>query len=246
MRKDAIPPFCISSLKRFGHFRHYVFEMIEEADARMLAWAATVVPDAPAVIAPPQDDAAPGVSIHLLSIAPVPAARGARRPPLELALRYLVTTWSGTEADAHRWLGALAFAAMETQEWRVESDPPDPVLWRAFAVPPRPAFVVRVPLRRARADREAPLVRERVVDMHATAALAGTVTGPEDVPIAGATLEIPSLQLFATTDGEGAFRFPQLPAASSIALVVRAKRRTQTIRARTGETLHIRIEGLEG
>lgn len=222
--------------------------MIDEADDQMLAWAKRVVPDVPASIAPPPaKDGEPGVRIHLLSLAPVPAARGAKRPPLELALRYLVTTSSANQADAHRWLGVLAFDAMDTTEWKVESDPPDVDVWRAFDVPPRPAFVVRVPLRLPRNDRQAPLVRKPlVVDMHATTALAGIVTGPEEVPIAGATVEIPSLQLFATTGDDGAFRFPQLPASSSITLIVRAKRQTRTIRARTGEPLNVRISDLEG
>jgi hypothetical protein len=222
--------------------------MIDEADERMLAWARRVVPDVPVSIAPPPaGDKDAGVRIHLLSLAPVPAARGAKRPPLELALRYLVTTAAADEAAAHRWLGFLAFDAMDTSDWSVESDPPGIDVWRAFSVAPRPAFVVRVPLRLARKDRDVPLVRKPlVVDMHSTTALAGLVTGPEEIPIAGATLEIPSLQLFATTGGDGAFRFPQLPASSSITLIVRAKGQTRTLRARTGEPLHIRITDLEG
>lgn len=214
----------------------------------MLAWARRVVPDVPVAIAPPPSaDADAGVRIHLLSLAPVAAARGAKRPPLELALRYLVTTNADDEADAHRWLGVLAFDAMDVRDWSVESDPPDTELWRAFEIAPRAAFVVRVPLRLPRNDREAPLVRKPLVlDMHSTTSLVGTVSGPEDIPIAGASLEIPSLQLFARTDEDGAFRFPQLPATSSVTLIVRAKRQTRTLRAKTGEALHIRIEGLEG
>jgi hypothetical protein len=222
--------------------------MIDQEDERMLAWARRVVPDVPVSIAPPPSaDAGAGVRIHLLSLAPVPAARGAKRPPLELALRYLVTTNADDEADAHRWLGVLAFDAMDVRDWSVESDPPDTELWRAFEIAPRAAFVVRVPLRLPRNDREAPLVRKPLVlDMHSTTSLVGTVSGPEDIPIAGASLEIPSLQLFARTDEDGAFRFPQLPATSSVTLIVRAKRQTRTLRAKTGEALHIRIEGLEG
>ena len=214
----------------------------------MLDWARRVVPDVPVAIAPPpSSDAGTGVRIYLLSVAPVPAPRGSKRPPLQLALRYLVTTNADDDADAHRWLGVLAFDAMDTREWSVESDPLTVDVWRAFAISPRPAFVVRVPLKLPRHDREAPLVRKPlVVDMHATTSLAGSVVGPEDIPIAGATLEIPSLQLITRTDQDGAFRFPQLPASSSIALVVYAKRQTRTLRVSTGEPLHIRIEGLEG
>lgn len=138
--------------------------MLNEADQQMLEWARSVVPDVPVAIAPPPaPDAKPGVRIHLLSIAPVQAARGAKRPPLELALHYLVTTISAEEPEAHRWLGALAFRAMDVKKWSLVSEPPDADVFRAFGIAPRPAFVVRVPWRLQRNDPEAPLVREPLI-----------------------------------------------------------------------------------
>jgi hypothetical protein len=144
--------------------------MIDQADERMLEWVRTVVPDVPVAIAPPPapDDGA-GVRIHLLSIQPVAAIRGMKRPALELALRYLVTTTADDEGEAHRWLGALAFAAMEVAEWQVEREPLSAELWRAFGVAPRAAFVATVPLRRERPEREAPLVTQPLV-LHSTPA----------------------------------------------------------------------------
>jgi hypothetical protein len=222
--------------------------MIDQADERMLEWARKIVPDVPvAIAAPPASDSDAGVGINLLSIAPVPAARGAKRPPLELALYYLVTTIAADEAEAHRWLGALAFDAMEVREWTISSEPLDAEVFRAFGVAPRPALVVRVPLRLERNDAEAPLVRRPLVLRTAsTTDLAGIVTGPDDIPIANATLEIPELQLRTRTDDRGTFRFAQIPASSSIELVVRAKRHVRTVRAQGGEPLHIRFENLEG
>ena len=222
--------------------------MIDQADERLLDWARAIVPDVPVAIAPPPaPDSGAGVRIHLLSIQPVPAVRGARRPPLELALRYLVTTAAADEAEAHRWLGALAFRAMDVAEWQVEREPLPADLWRAFGIAPRPAFVVSVPVRLERPEKEVPVVRRPpVVRTSPIGELGGVVVGPEDIPIAGATVEIESLGFFARTDHEGAFRFPSVPATSAVSLVVRAKRHSRTVRARPGEALRIQFEDLEG
>jgi hypothetical protein len=222
--------------------------MIDQADERMIEWARKVVPDVPVAIAPPPaPDSGAGVRIHLLSIHPVPAVRGAKLPPLELALRYLFTTCAEDEGDAHRWLGALAFRAMDAEDWQVEREPLPIDAWRAFGIAPRPAFVIRVPLRLERPEKEVPLVRKPpVVRSSPIAALAGVVLGPEEIPIAGATVEVAALGLFARTDGDGAFRFPTVPATSAVSLVVRAKRHIRTVRARPGEALRIRFDDLEG
>ncbi|HEX9981620.1 MAG TPA: hypothetical protein VGF69_00010 [Thermoanaerobaculia bacterium] len=140
--------------------------MIDQMDERLLAWARKVVPDVAAQIAPPPDDEAnAGVRIHLLTIQPVNAPRGARRPPLELTLSYLVTTFAADARDAHRWLGTLAFEAMSTPEWQVADEPLPVDVWRAFGVPPRPSFVVRMPVRFAREEHLAPPVRSTVLQL---------------------------------------------------------------------------------
>lgn len=222
--------------------------MIEQADEEVLDWVRAAIPDvAVRIAAPPPADAESGVWIHLLSVQPVATARGVKRPPLELALRYLVTTLSDDEGDAHRWLGILAFGALEVTEWQVERTPPPLELWRAFGVPPRPAFIVAVPVRLERPEKEVPLVRRPpVVRSSPIAELAGVIVGPDDVPITGATVEIPSLQLNAQTNHDGAFRFPTVPATSAVSLVVRAKRLVRNVRARPGEALRISFDDLEG
>jgi hypothetical protein len=222
--------------------------MIDQADEQVVAWARATVPDAAVKIAPPPADGAEaGVRIHLLSVQPVAAMRGMKRAPLELALRYLVTTSSAHETDAHRWLGALMFGALDVAEWQVERNPTPIELWRAFGVAPRPAFIVSVPVRLERPEKEVPLVRRPpVVRTTPVGELAGVIVGPEDVPIAGATIEIPSLQLNTQTNHDGAFRFPTVPATSAVSLVVRAKRLIRTVRARPGEALRISFDDLEG
>jgi hypothetical protein len=222
--------------------------VIDQADERMLEWARKIVPDVPVAIAPPPAaDSGAGVRIHLLSIHPVPAVRGAKLPPLELVLRYLFTTVADDDGDAHRWLGALAFGAMEVAEWQIGREPLPIDTWRAFGVAPRPAFVVSVPVRLERPEKEVPLVRKPpVVRSSPIAALSGVVLGPAEVPIPGATVEVAALGLFARTDDDGAFRFPTVPATSAVSLVVRAKRHSRTVRARPGDAVRIRFDDLEG
>src|SRR2546423_1511962 len=86
-----------------------------------------------------------GVGLYLMEMAPRPPARGARRPALQVWLRYLVTTWAADPAEAHQALGRMLFDAMKQSEFEVEPDPLPWQAWQAFGVPPRPAFVIRVP-----------------------------------------------------------------------------------------------------
>ena len=221
--------------------------MIEQTDERVVAWARAIVPDVSVTIAPPPAAGAEaGVRIHLLSLHPVAAMRGLKRPPLELSLRYLITANADNDRDAHRWLGALAFAALDVPGWEVERTPPPVELWLAFGLAPRPAFIVAVPVRLERPEKDVPLVRRPpVVRTTPITPIEGVVVGPNNIPIAGASVEIPSLQLDARTSREGAFRFPTVPAASAVSLVVRARRLVRSVTARPGEALRISFDELE-
>ncbi|MCU0518329.1 MAG: DUF4255 domain-containing protein, partial [Oscillatoria sp. Prado101] len=79
-----------------------------------------------------------------------PPLRGSQRTPLQAAARYLVTTWAGTPEDAHRLLGDLLFAAMDSAAFQAELNPLPAAAWTAFGLPPQPSFVLRVPLQIAR------------------------------------------------------------------------------------------------
>lgn len=217
--------------------------MIARTDEQIVAWARSVVPDVDVIVAPPPEDGStPGIFITLMAIAPVQSPRAARRPPRELALDYLVSTAGEDVSEAHEWLGHLVFGAMDIATWKVSTEPLPVELWQAFAVTPRPAFVVRVPLRVDRAEERAPLVRKPlVVDGSQIAHVSGFVIGPGDTPIAGATIELPSLQLFARTDPNGAFHFPTVPADTPMLVVVNAKGRVLQLRTRAGETLRIKL-----
>ncbi|MGA7613548.1 MAG: carboxypeptidase-like regulatory domain-containing protein [Thermoanaerobaculia bacterium] len=223
--------------------------MIGETDRQLVEWAKSIVPDLDVDVAPPSMDESPAVHITLLSMVPVPAPRTSRRPPRELILEYLVTTSGGDVPKSHDWLGTLAFAAMDVTSWKVSLDPLPLDLWNAFHIAPRPAFVVRVPLRVERPEERAPLVRHPlVVEGTQTASLAGDVFGPDDTAIAGAKIEVPALQLYGRTDENGSFHFPTIPADRPVSVVIRARGQVMTVRTSPGERLRVALDesALEG
>ncbi len=217
-------------------------EAIDAAGERLRAWVAAVagavVERATVSLDPPSPAAdGRGVGLYLVELGPAPAGQGAGRPPLRLALRYLVTSWAEAPEVAHRLLGALAFAAMEVTELELELElrPLSPEAWAAFGVLPRPSFFLRLPVQLARpAPSAPPVLKPLVVHAVPTVALEGLVVGPGDVPLPGAQVELPGLKLTALTDGAGRFRFPRVPAAPETqALRVLARGRERRLTAST-------------
>jgi hypothetical protein len=113
-------------------------------------------------------------------------------------------------------LGDLAFAAMGTSEFTVDLDPPPPELWLALKLTPRPSFFLSLPVRQERPKAKVDYVRSAlVVKAEPMTQLVGRLVGPGEQPVAGARVEIPSLQMFNYTDSNGQFRFMGLPGASA-------------------------------
>ena len=187
--------------------------MIDQADGRVKEWAAAVDAGAAVSLAPPTDGLpGRGVSLYLMELASEPPARGGGRPPLQLGLRYLVTTWAEAPEEAHRLLGQLAFAAMEEVEFQVELEPVPAAAWAALGAAPRPSFVLRVPLRQERPVPTAKPVRQPLVVQPATlAGLHGLVLGPGDAPLVDVRVELPAFGLRSRTDIAGRFGFPGVP-----------------------------------
>jgi hypothetical protein len=165
-------------------------------------------------------------------------------------LRYLITTWGPDVLQAHRRLGDLIMAALEHGEFEVEADPVPPATWQALGLAPRPAFVLRAPVRRERPPLRVQSVREVVLEHEALASLEGRVMGPGDAAIPNARVEVPSLSLVTWTDDDGRFRFAGVPAGDRVrSLRVSAKGvRTLVEREGTGfrEPLIIRLPISEG
>jgi hypothetical protein len=187
--------------------------VIDRADAQIEEWIGQVAAGTAVWFEPPtaRKDRT-GVGLYLLDLVEAPSARGSGPVPLQVKLRYLVTTWASSSQEEHRLLGQLVFAALQREGWEVELGPLPPALWYAFGVPPRPAFQLVIPLRLERPSRPAPRVREPLIFQVAPSQpLAGQVLGPGDVPLASARIELPGLELSAETDPDGRFLFARVP-----------------------------------
>jgi hypothetical protein len=191
--------------------------VIERVDQQLREWIKAVVGPVHVSLGPPDEPYADrGVHLYLMDLIDTPPTRGTTPPPLQLSLRYLLTTWAETPEEAHRLLGELTFAAMESADIEVELGPLPAGTWAAFGVAPQPCFRLRVPLRRERPEREAPpMVRQPLVlRTSPTTNVWGRVLGPEDVPLAGARVELTYLHRSTRTDTKGEFRFPNVPSES--------------------------------
>ena len=220
-------------------------EGIDETDRSVVAWISTVTHGARGVLELPPPGEGEGVVAQLFAIAAAPPPRGDRRPPLQVLLRYRVSTWAPTPARRHALLSEVLFAALEHSEWEVDLGTPTP----PPVGPVDPAFVLQVPLRRERTATTAPRVRGPLqLETVAAVALSGVVLGPGEQPVAGALVEVPSLDLASRTSTSGAFRFARVPASGALTLRVRAKGSVQTFTTKptVGEGVTLRLQLEEG
>ena len=198
--------------------------MIDEVDQRMKAWVGRIATEAPVYLGvPDRDSLERGVCLYLLELGPAPLARPGKRGALQFTVCYLVTVGADTPERAHRLLGDLVFAAMSDKELEVDLSPMPAALWAGLRSVPRPAFRLRVQVRK-----EQPAAEARCLSLVGRApspgGLLGQVVGPGDVPIRGAWVALPSLQLSTRTDAQGHFQFPRVPSVESLGrLEVRAE-----------------------
>ena len=201
-------------------------DRIDRIDEQLKDWVTERLEVSTVSFDPPgAPSAADGVSLFLLELVDTPPPRTTKRTPLQLSLRYLVTTWANDPRDAHRLLGELVFEAMKTDDFELDLEAPGASLWQSLETVPRPSFFLRVPFRRERAEPEVQRVRKPLV-MEATQLrpLAGRVVGPDEMPIPGASVELPALNTRTKTDRKGAFQFTAVPQQSAPErLVVRAR-----------------------
>ncbi len=188
--------------------------MFEQMDGRLKDWVTQVLgPTEISLDAPGNAQQGKGVSLYLFELSNAFPAAGNLLPPLKLELHYLVTAWAETVEDAHNLLGRLAFAALTNASFEVDMGPLPAQAWLAFAIPPRPAFILRVPLTIERPEPETKLVTQPlVVQDSPLVELAGQVVGRYDIPVASARVEIPFLNLATYTNRKGYFDFPAVPA----------------------------------
>lgn len=206
--------------------------MIQQADREVQAWVQEVVADAPVVLGSPRLlEGKRGVSLYLLALAePLPAWAN-WQPAKRVALRYVITTWAHEEEEAHSLLEQLVFAAMEKREYELNLAELPATIWAALGIAPRPAFTLWVPCALEQPEQAIKLVRGPLV-LHGAPvrSLHGIVSGPGDIPIVGASVELPALQLRCHTDTRGRFHFASVPGTGqAFQLIVKAKGRRQSV-----------------
>lgn len=187
--------------------------MFDQADHQLKAWVATILPDATIKLEAPQEgQAGRGVNLYLMGLAERPPTHESRKPSLQIALSYLVTTWAENQEEAHRLLGELVFAALEKNEFEVEFDTLPALAWSGYHLTPRPYFVLIVPVRKLREVPPTKYVTNPLSIRGAeTSQLFGLMVGPDNVPLSGAQVTIPALRQVQYTDAKGRFCFPLVP-----------------------------------
>jgi len=203
---------------------------LDDAAASLQSWAGSVLPGVAVKLGPPaRESTGDQVFIHLVQIEGHPPPRGPRRPPLQVDLHFLVSASSPRPESELRMVGELMFAALARDDLEVELGPVAPAVWQALGAGPRAAFILRLPFRREVPEPRAVRVRTPLVtEVVGTAPLWGQVLGPGGLPLAGAAVEVPSLELFTSADADGRFRFAAVPAHPPPKVVVRAKGTAQT------------------
>jgi hypothetical protein len=207
--------------------------MIDEVDHRLKAWVFSILGEVPVSLASPARSPQNGIGLYLMELRDRPPLRGSKRSPLQFALRYLITSCAEEPEEAHRALGRLLFAAMENAEFEIEKAPVSMEVWQAFGVPPQPSFTILVPIQQERPQPTAPLVRQPLVaNLELKTALRGVLLGPGEIPLADASVRIPSLRLSSRTDSKGRFYFHAVPRKLSVkSLEVNVKGRSRAISA---------------
>lgn len=212
--------------------------MIDKVDDNLSNWVETILGGLkPSLAAPTEANGTLVVNLYLLELVDDPLRRNTSRPPLQPALRYLVTSSAEEPKDAHRLLGTLLMAALNNPSYEVELEPVPHNTWSAFKIAPRPSFILRVPLEREWPISTVPLVTEGaatqgapMLDMH------GVLLGPNDVSIANGRIEIPNLYRYTYTDSKGRFQLNGVPASPRVkTLRIMARNRELTVHvAETG------------
>jgi hypothetical protein len=192
------------------------------------AWVRQLGPIKLSFAAPVRTAAEKHVNLFLIDISSAPVASagfGERTSPFQVLLRYLVSVVTDDPIESQRLLCALIFSAQERSEFEVEFSPVSIDLWKAFDVPPRPAFFLRVPLRLDREAEAVPRVRQLPELRHPKLRpLRGVVLGPGDLPVVSARVELPAARLVTRTDTKGRFFFSGVPSESrTTAFRVQAK-----------------------
>lgn len=228
--------------------------MVDQVDQQLSDWATGLLPGIEVSLGPPSElRTGRGVGMYLMELLQSPPPSTVKRAPLQISLRYLVTSWAETPKDAHKMLGELVLAAMGNSDFQVEFEPIPIAVWSAFGIPPRPAFVLRLPIRQERPQADAkPVLSPMIVKSAPISSFHGLLLGrPGDLPLADAAIEVPALRLLTHSDRKGRFIFPTVPSQVPLDMRIRAKGREFRLKidgshALADEPFVISLDVLEG
>lgn len=237
--------------------RHFIGSttLIDSVDCQLVTWAKThssvVLLERPA-----NTSETLSVRIHLLCVRNEPAARSSvNELRLQVLLQYLITTSGPDSINEHKLLWDLIVSAVEQSRnvgWRLDFAPLSSSDWAAFGVVPQPSFILGVPVAHEWEQADVPRVRHPPeLEASPGIELSGTVVGPENFPLSGARVELPSLQLTSVTDAEGKFLFSPVPSGRHFPskLIVKTKRQEQMVKLKSRQqgkplTIHFKLEGV--
>jgi len=184
--------------------------MIDEIDHRLKEWVATVIDSKYEItFSPPSaNESKPLVSVYLYDMEnSVPGSGStAREIPIEVTLSYLLTVHSENQAESHKILGNLLFAAKSKTDFEVGFPSLPPHFWQALGIVPLPHFTLRLPLVFARDAAQAPTIKAPPsINIGSISNITGYVLGPRDHPIQGAKVTLTNTKTVACTDKKGLF-----------------------------------------
>lgn len=187
--------------------------VLTQADAELEAWLAGLVSPAHVSLEPPRAaHEGSGIGAYLLALAPCPPLRGHLRSPRQAMLRYLVTAWAASPADAHGLLERVLLAALERTDLEVDLQALDGATWLALGASPQASFVLAVPVRHPLPQEvDKPVRQPVIIEPRPIGSLRGVLLGPGEVPLAGAEVVLASLPRRSLTDAGGRFELVGVP-----------------------------------
>ena len=202
--------------------------MIKQIDQQLIEWVEAELKVTPTLEPPRAAEGELLLHLYLLELVDDPLRRNTTRPLHQPALRYLVTAYADDPLEAHNLLSEMLYMAMTHPQYEVELEPLPSHTWSAFAVAPRPSFILRAPLPNEWQPEPAERVRAVGLVSKPVAVFYGLLLGPQETPLAGARVELPNLNRSATTDSKGRFTLNGVPAEGKKTLMFQARGRNLT------------------
>jgi len=143
--------------------------LIDQTDKHLKEWVATIEDNITVSLEAPtdlKDKEQRVIWLYLIDLAEMTPHQESKKSNWRIFLRYLVTVSATPPEEAHRLLGKLLLATLESSEFEVEPEPIPVSLWTAFGIIPRPAFMLRVPLNTQKLDRKSKPVLNLVAHTH--------------------------------------------------------------------------------